>query len=611
MIPPGRAVAGAQTRVAGTYLMGGGDGYLRLDTDSSGSGVRMRVGDGYRAWMEGSTLRLRTGPRVVAEFSDGTRLHQVDDYGLLPSRSIPGDWDATHFKVHTLSDKELGNPIASCPPLVAPLPSFLHRIEESQVPEYFEATVTTTATAVLTPLSDAILAAHPADLHVRALCLDALQRTENWPELERRLTEWGAGMVASGNEMLGHAVFCARESLRGARLSASGRNAFDLLHRSYDSQASLVNLFRDLRGVYQCEAYVTPIAYRHSSTQARHLDVQVFAKLARVCSDFLMMQGRRAEALDLSLSMFRAGQLMRCGDSRIASFIGGAVQNISCAALKYYALNCCESAPQLDDLWARLQAINALECSGMPTSATCVLPGFPFSASEESAAGSGAALTRDWHTRALFQLLRTAVAARRHLVQSGRLPVAAADFAPYLPGGPPTDPFTSQPLRWNPTAQPWVCYSAGPDKQDNLGRLEYDPTNGTFSAGDIVLPVLTYPEYPYPPNGIRAATAADLRDRFPMGLPPDCFADSRTRGYTIVDTRPVIIYSFGPDANQREAERLTNWVPQECVPTVDRSGRLSFKINQRPPQDYVPTIPYDATNGLVSGGDLLFHVAPR
>lgn len=45
------------------------------------------------------------------------------------------------------------------------------------------------------------------------------------------------------------------------------------------------------------------------------------------------------------------------------------------------------------------------------------------------------------------------------------------------------DPFTTSPLR---RAADGTWYSVGPDRKDNDGKLIYDPTNGTYTAGDIV-----------------------------------------------------------------------------------------------------------------------------
>ena len=48
---------------------------------------------------------------------------------------------------------------------------------------------------------------------------------------------------------------------------------------------------------------------------------------------------------------------------------------------------------------------------------------------------------------------------------------------------PTADPFTGEPFR---TMQSGEKYSIGPDMVDDAGSLRYDPTNGTFSRGDIL-----------------------------------------------------------------------------------------------------------------------------
>lgn len=48
------------------------------------------------------------------------------------------------------------------------------------------------------------------------------------------------------------------------------------------------------------------------------------------------------------------------------------------------------------------------------------------------------------------------------------------------------DPIEGRPFR----QQGAVVYSVGPDMTDQRGALSYDPTNGIYSAGDIVLQVL-------------------------------------------------------------------------------------------------------------------------
>lgn len=51
------------------------------------------------------------------------------------------------------------------------------------------------------------------------------------------------------------------------------------------------------------------------------------------------------------------------------------------------------------------------------------------------------------------------------------------------------DPFTNAPLKQTDETTHTLIYSLGPDRVDQHGALSYDPTNGTFSAGDIAIGV--------------------------------------------------------------------------------------------------------------------------
>lgn len=86
---------------------------------------------------------------------------------------------------------------------------------------------------------------------------------------------------------------------------------------------------------------------------------------------------------------------------------------------------------------------------------------FPLINSDESA-------TREAVMLARMRLLQARCAERLGMNE------AAAKFQ---------DPFTGQPVKFTPQA----IYSLGPDKSDQGGGIIYDPTNGTISAGDVVL----------------------------------------------------------------------------------------------------------------------------
>jgi hypothetical protein len=53
----------------------------------------------------------------------------------------------------------------------------------------------------------------------------------------------------------------------------------------------------------------------------------------------------------------------------------------------------------------------------------------------------------------------------------------------------PGDPFAPQPkpLQYELNGKSmWKLWSVGPDQKDDKAALEFDPTNGTVSAGDLI-----------------------------------------------------------------------------------------------------------------------------
>jgi hypothetical protein len=88
--------------------------------------------------------------------------------------------------------------------------------------------------------------------------------------------------------------------------------------------------------------------------------------------------------------------------------------------------------------------------------------------------------------KAEFDLARFALASRIEELETGR---PAGDMSAlvekYLPNGL-TDPFADAAYRRDTETE--TVYSIGPDRADNQAKISYDPTNGTVSGGDILLP---------------------------------------------------------------------------------------------------------------------------
>ena len=176
-----------------------------------------------------------------------------------------------------------------------------------------------------------------------------------------------------------------------------------------------------------------------------------------------------------------------------------------------------------------------------------------------------------------FELMKMAAAARYQFLFHESFPISCKDFLFIFPDGLPNDVYGRGEMKYlyRKMEKVFLCYSAGPDKIDHCGTIEYDPSNGTTSLGDIILKIPEEKTYPFPREGLRANNANEVRKIFPHGLPMDIFACSGTTLH-ITDTYPVFIYSFGPDADDWERENPNG----------------------------LPEVMYDPINGLNSNGDL-------
>jgi hypothetical protein len=82
-----------------------------------------------------------------------------------------------------------------------------------------------------------------------------------------------------------------------------------------------------------------------------------------------------------------------------------------------------------------------------------------------------------------FDFAHIAVAARCHELREGRAVTDTKELVPRYIAEEPRDPFSGGAYRRDAATK--RLYSVGPDKRDDHAAIEYDPTNGTASAGDI------------------------------------------------------------------------------------------------------------------------------
>lgn len=598
------------------YLLDGGINFLTLERSLLG-GVRMgKTSLAYGQTLAASAVSDNGALRhmeLSTSFPAGGSYVMRTSYWLTPSKSAPGDWDLLRVAYASATDPGKFTPEKEPPPEAnqsARVLRYAHRIDEPLVLEYFSDRQTSSAqtrgldavpdtpqAARLFALAGKMLAAHPNDCTIRVLYLDALVRTSRFEELAQKLASWQSDFLSSNNPCELYVFRRAQQTLRSRQLSAQGKNAADFLERVFSPKMDLAACLRLFPQLLNYCDFAHPVAgLTIWPLVPNFLDYQVQSKVLCIEAIFYQLHGQRAEALTLLAATYRMGQLLCLEPTTdITRLIGTAVRTIAAHQLISYALNSCETPEECLQLWRMLEYLAQLPVR-VPSSPSDVSP---LAAVMQAPQKEG----QDTRPRMLvaetkFQLLRAATAARYRLLTTGSFPAQPSAFAPPLTQTIPTDPFTSAPLLFSSYgAQAFICHSVGPDQKDNGARIEYDPTNGTLSAGDILLRVPAQRDFPYPRQGVHAASKQQLLQLFPKRLPPDIFADTRGRSLGITDTRPVMVYSFGPDTSEFEASR-------------DERGAMNAAEKEQNIERYVPKVAYDPTNGLISPGDLVTVLAP-
>ena len=499
--------------------------------------------------------------------------------GLVPSQRVPGDWDLISASVKEkgrasdLGSFPFGMPSSSSwediketvvdnvnslrtevivsgdlDPANAPIPSFLHRAADARVADLCLKEVKRIASGRDLKLLREMTKEDPLDICL-ALHRVAMEiRMGNLEEAENVLERWNAAYAASAHPHLRSTALRARRVLDTRKWRQEHGDLVAMWERigstdSLPATPSLPELLQWLQDVLKTASLypaVEEMVSREPSWRLRSqnfLAIQIFSKVGRVQSTFCLLQGEKGRSLELLAGTYWMGQSFNAADLLISKLIGVAVRSISTGGLELHAFEGCRNPEELREVWNTLERLVSLP--GQETGETLLNGEYPplltqMQRSGEFESNMKEALTRQGVTDARFAALRTAIAAQYRRMTAGEFPKTPAEFGPLLPGGPLGDCFaTSVPLKFLEKPDGFYVYSIGPDGQDDALTISYDPTNGTMSRGDISIRVPRKREYPFPAEGVRVNTAAELLKMFPNGLPPDLFADTKGRPLSI------------------------------------------------------------------------------
>lgn len=517
-------------------------------------------------------------------------------YEIAPSRTVRGDWDLVG-----LLDDMMGRGAFE---LQRPVASALHRMDDPRAREYVLETRAfwdkarpprdqpaypypepPPFPARLSRLAEAMLADHSDDPYYRLLYLDSLMGARDMKRLEECVERWRPQFAEPSLPRMGFRI--AERTARSARLTAEGRNVFALGAEVTLGGCDLQGVLRKSGSLLNYEDLVTPSLTLIHDFGPNYLRMQISAKVLETASTFMLLLGRRAQALEYGAAIYHLGQMMDNDGTLIARLIGVALKEVGVRPLQMVALNAVEDASEGEVFWAMLERLNRWEKAPPDEDSLLWYDGAGAQLPKEQwgelriAESVAEYQARRSVAATRFQLTRLAAAARQRMLLTGRPQAGGGELGPLLPDGPPPDPFTAAPLRLAPMPGGVRCYGVGPDKADDQGAITYDPSNGTVSRGDIILDAPRERKYPFPRGGVRARRREDLLRQFPNGLPSDLFADTRGKPLGVSEGFPVYVYSYGPDGDEQ-----------------DRTAKR-------------PQVLYDPTNGAFSSGDLFIRIPER
>jgi hypothetical protein len=597
---------------------------------------------------------------------------------LAPSKTKPGDWDLLDASLVVFSGQQVkliskdfwkqlrncrgfsesakyvkttlfGNESMYCylEPSNAPVKSFLHHIDDERIPflyhSLFEGDYTSDTLSLARDISGKFSGKSYLDLllvDMESLANHADRSLELYREWMKRygnnpdpLSELVRGIVWRN-------VSNAQWKKRNGRIEFKYNDIFETGKTPEERNGEIRNLFHVTD--FPFYPLAQPLVPAFDNPDYMPHEIPYFstflynAKIARTLSAFYLFQGRFTDALEILATFYTLGQSLCSHGVFIPRILGIDICSVTSLGLEQFVLNACETPEDLKRTWIELEKFNNSPIRKNPgylregeyPILLCLMinTGKHVPYMEQ--------ILREFHSSDVkLQLLRMAAAVKYHLASSGDFPASPADFAPFLPQGPPEDDFCKgTPLRFRQFSEDELrIYSIGPDEKDDLAAFAYDPTNGGWSSGDVYIRIPRDREYPYPIEGVHASNAYELLNQFPNGLTQDPFADTKYRPLSIIESRkdqPLIVFSFGPDMDEDDFTPLAGYSfggkkgDLAPVPTPEPPPNASFMRSLQwvmrrseetpsPPGYWTLEPMYDPTNGATSNGDVFIEIPRR
>ncbi len=660
--------------VSGIYLINGGRSLVVLDR-GFGNGLDWTKGrlhtTSYIAGKSPTEFHLNanlTGDAISLHQTEvGSNLYEpgkslIDlSLNFVPSSTLEGDWDLSGGKLTLYTStstaaKSLreqatyyirkifltwGEPdmVMMLDETGQLLPSYLHRIDDPRILEYFE--LRSEGRFDKNNLEDfrAILADHPEDLFlqlhqidveatygdlVRAKSIMAVWKDRHWERADKVLRE--SAVIAFKSVAIAESL-PEGDDLSGVILSFIGPE------NNLDTRLDQVREFLKYKQAIGAIVPLVEPSHDLSSTFGalpNYLDLQINARVIRTLAILQLFKGKNIESIETLAGLYHQGQILNASGWVIQRLIGIAIHLIAYDGLKFAILNAIHTE---EEALRAKEIIDQLEnLEGKETGETLLRDEWMAPVRYMDPASGGLLPNtlelkiRHRVGQAYLQLLRVVMAIKLHMIRTDAFPRDKNSIEQILGTPFPSDPFGEGGISMvQPSPETLMVYSIGPNEIDEGGDIPYAPTNGTKSIGDIVVNIPTQREYPFPTGGVRADSPEEILKQFPQGLPGDRFAlkgfpyrgDLSLGIYDRSGSNPMRVFSYGPDGIEPHSyQRIIHYeMPGMNALASDESTPHSLQPVYTPPTQpggapvsYDPLIPYEPTNGIKSSGDLFVEI---
>jgi hypothetical protein len=556
------------------------------------------------AAIEGEKLVLTQIQTIVQTTPKKEKARSYHRVELSPSSETPGDWDLSggEYILHDSSVsfatvvpgagqpargfldrigariKDLAKELArrympqllepamhlAIPEDFSPISSYLHRIDDPRLVHYFKQRAQGFFTTDDLEQFRSVYADHANDPYLTIHAIDVEAQYGDSNRAEELHSKWKSEHEANADELLLEAAGIAEKSIASAKGLPWGEDLGEILKVFWDPTANLetrIAATKELTKYDRLPGEERPLVERGLGFPTpwgalpNYLDLQINARVMGAIARLLLFEGKEQESLDLLVGLYQQGNMMSSDGILIQRLIGIAIRGIANWGFNLVIQNACESAEDLD------YAFNLFDRIARSATPENSITFFMDEMSGpqvfmEDPRYRGIPFLEAWIryqvTQMSFSVSRMALAAKRHFKEDGRYPATSEDYLLHLPDGIPLDRFgkDSDPLRFtNPNLDPYIVYSLGPDELDSGGRIQYSPTNGTKSVGDLIVEVSENRKYPFPPDGIQGMSAEEVLDLFPEGLPWDTFRGNGAEPLSLLDATPdgpLTVFGFGP-----------------------------------------------------------------